>query len=217
MDFEGYIIWDAEECLSSDILDGTSNRGEMEIEFGNIHSIKRLSSRGCMVTLKDGREFELRSTNDVNSDNRGIYIQDKRYGKIEVNWNEFKEVIYEDEGDSGKPYDNYKPTGELYGIVSTFEGKKYEGKIVFDLDETKGFEILNGKIDDMEFYIPFSQIESITPRGRHSALVKLRNGEELHLDDTQDVSDSNDGILVFPGGKSSEYIPWEDVGKITFE
>ena len=78
MDFEGYIMWDAEECLSTDILDGDSDRGDMEIEFGNIRSINRLSSRGCQVTLKDGREYDLRGTNDVNRENRGIYIEDKR-------------------------------------------------------------------------------------------------------------------------------------------
>jgi hypothetical protein len=217
MDFKGFIMWDAEECISTDVLDGDADEGDMEIEFGNIRSIKRLSSRACRVTLKDGREFDLRGSNDVNSSNRGIYVHDDRYGKIEVQWDEFKEIIYEDADDSGKPYDSYKPAKRLEGTVETEDGDEYKGKIVFDLDESEGFEILNGDIDEMEFYIPFGNIESITRKGRHASIVKLTNGEELRLEDSQDVSNKNDGILVFSDDNDEEYIDWEDVKKVTFK
>lgn len=217
MDFEGFIMWDAEECISVDVLDGEADIGDLEIEFGNIRSIKRLSSRACQVTLKDGREFDLRGSNDVNSSNRGIYVQDDRYGKIEVQWDEFKEITYEDGDDSGKPYDAYKPAKRLSGTVLTEDGDEYKGKIVFDLDESEGFEILNGNIDEMEFYIPFGDIDSITRKGRHASIVKLTNGEELRLEDAQDVSDKNDGILVFADDGDEEYIPWDEVEKITFK
>ena len=114
-------------------------------------------------------------------------------------------------------YKSYKPSKELRGTVLTIDGDEIKGKIVFDLDESQGFEILNGKIDDMAFYIPFSRIKTITPKGRHSSLVKLKNGEELRLEDSQDVSRNNDGILVFPDDGGTEYIDWEDVDKITFK
>lgn len=216
MDFEGYVMWDAEECISSDILDGDSEDGDMEIEFGNIRSIKRQSRKSCLVTLKDGREFSLQGTNDVNSDNRGIYVADERFGKIEIQWDEFKEVIYEDEDDSGKSYDSYKPKSKLEGMVKTIGGDEFRGIIVFDLDESEGFEILNGKLDDMEFNIPFFMIASITPKGRHSSIVKLHNGEELRLEDSQDVSDSHDGILIFPEKGKPDYIEWEELETIVF-
>ncbi len=217
MDFEGYILWDAEESISTDILDGETEDGDMEIECGNIRSIKRLSRRACLATLKDGREYELRGTNDVNNANRGIFVMDERYGKIEVQWDEFREVIYEDKDDSGKPYKAYKSDKKLEGIVETIDGGSFEGDIVFDLDETEGYEILNGHLDDMEFYIPFHRIKSITPKGRHSSIVEFRNGEELRLEDSQDVSDSNDGLIVFMGKRDNEYIDWEDIEKITFK
>jgi len=217
MEFEGYIMWDAEECLSSDILDGETDDGDMEIEFGNIRSIKRMSSRGCRVTLKDGRKFELRGTNDVNDENRGIYVWDDRYGKIEVQWDEFDEVIYEEKDDSGKPYDAYKPAQKLHGSVETIDNDVYQGEIVFDFDESEDFEILNGMLDEMEFNIPFSMIASITPRGRHSSTVELVNGLKLRLEDAQDVSAKNDGILVFQDKKKPKYVAWEDVEKITFK
>lgn len=216
MTFEGYIMWDAEECISTDILDGETFDGDVEIEFGNIRSIKRRSSSSCMVILKDGREFTLRGTNDVDDDNRGIYIEDKRYGKVEVQWDEFKEVVFNDEGDSGDPYNAYEPTGRLKGIVTIHKGDRYEGEIVFDLDESEGFEILDGKKGDMDFYIPFRHIVSITPKGRHASLVKLINGEEILLEDTQDVSECNDGVLVFQKKDDTIYVEWGDIEKIEF-
>lgn len=216
MEFNGFIMWDAEECISTDVLDGESDVGDMEIEFGNIRSIKRLSSRACQVTLKDGRKFELRGTNDVNDDNRGIYVQDDRYGKIEVNWDEFREVIYEDDGDSGQPYEAYKPARKLKGTVVTTDGEQVSGDVVFDYDESEDFEILNGMLDDMEFNIPFSMIVSITPRGGHASMVELVGGEKLRLEDAQDVTDSNDGLLIFQDKDKVRRLDWDRVEKITF-
>jgi len=218
MEFKGYIMWDAEECLSTDILDGDSEDGDMEIEFENIRSLTRDGQHATLVALKDGREFNLRGSNDVNDSNRGIYIYDDRYGKIKVNWDAFREIVYEDDNnDSGPGYDKYQPKSKLEGMVETVEGKKFDGKIVFDLDESEGFEILNGNIGDLEFYIPFENIISIKPRGRHSSIVKLRSGESLRLEDAQDVSDANDGILIFPEKGGPDYVPWDDVELITFK
>ncbi len=216
MELYGYVMWDAEECISSDILDGDSEDGDMEIEFGNIRSIKRRGSRASQVTLKDGREYELHGSNDVNSENRGIFVYDPRYGKIEVCWDGFVEVIYEDKDDSGPDYKSYKPMGKLTGTVKTIQGDRFRGEIVYDLDETEGFEILNGKLEDMEFNIPFRNIAKIEPKGRYSSIVKLKNGETLRLDDSQDVSSKNDGILVF-NDEGYEYIEWEDVELIEFK
>ena len=217
MEFEGYIMWDAEECISSDILDGETKDGDMEIEFGNIRSIKRKSSSSCIVKLKDGREFTLRGTNDVNDDNRGIYVEDIKLGKVELSWDEFDEVIFEDEDDSGDKYDAYQPTGRLKGVVTTFKGEKYDGEIVFDLDEGEGFEILDGKKYDMNFYIPFRQIKSIVTKGRYASEITLINGEIILLEDTQDVSDDNDGVLVFQKKAEAMYIEWGEIERIDFK
>jgi hypothetical protein len=218
MEFNGFIMWDAEECLSTDVLDGEREGRTMHVEFANIRSLKRAGSSACEVTLKDGRNFELRGTNDVNSENRGIYVQDERFGKIEVQWDQFKEIIYEDSKDSGMPYSAYEPVRDLKGTVTTSEGKEVSGRLVFDTDEAETFELLNGNLDDMQFDIPFSSIASIEPVGYRSAKVKLFNGQDLRLEDGQDVSENNYGMLVFKEkGSKPEYIPWEDVEKVTFQ
>jgi len=217
MEFDGYVMWDAEECISSDVLDGESDDGDMEIEFGNIRTIARANRRSCVVTLKDGREFRLRGTNDVNEENRGIFVWDDRYGKTEIGWDEFQEVIYEDKDSSGKGYKEFNHDNKLKGTVKTIEGGVFEGDIVYDLDEHAGYEILNGNLDDMEFNIPFHMIKSVTPKGRHSAIVDLRNGQSLRLEDGQDVSASQDGLLIFLNDNDREYVEWEDVDTIIFK
>ena len=218
MDFEGWVMWDAEECISSDILDGETPDGDLEIEFGNIRMIKRRSSSSSEVTLKDGRKFVLRGTNDVDDDNRGIYVEDKRYGKVEISWDDFENVEYIEQDNCGDPYDIYKPTGDLKGTVEVYREGPVRGRIIFDLDESEGFEILDGKIDDISFYIPFRQILSMTPKGRYSTVVKLINGEEILLEDTQDVSSKNDGVLIFgDSAKEAVHYDWDKIEKITFE
>ncbi len=108
----------------------------------------------------------------------------------------------------------------IYGYtVSIFplDGGVFEGEIVYDLDESEGYEMLNGNLDDMEFNIPFNMIKSITPKGRHSSIVELKNGEKLRLEDSHDVSGDHDGIIIFMGKKDNEYVAWEEVEKVTFK
>jgi len=77
--------------------------------------------------------------------------------------------------------------------------------------------MLNGDIGDISFNIPFYMVASITPRSSGSSLVKVRNGEELRLEEAQDVTESNDGILFLEEGKKKTYVPWDEVDTITFD
>jgi hypothetical protein len=73
------------------------------------------------------------------------------------------------------------------------------------------------KRDDMEFNIPFSKIVSITPTSRNRSTVELVSGEKLSLEDAQDVTESNTGILIFSGdAKEPQYVPWDELEKISF-
>lgn len=216
-DFEGFIQWDKEECLSTDELDGDSRDGSMSIEMGKIQRIERRSSRASLVTLWSGREFELRGTNDVNSENRGIYVEDPRYGRVLVEWDAFDSLDFSPAGDSGPAYEDFAPGKPLRGTVTETGGETYSGRIVYDIDEEYTWEILNGEQRDLEYDIPFALVKSVEPRGVDSSRVTLRNGEELILDDVADVGEGNDGILVLTADGDSVYIPWDDVERIDFD
>jgi uncharacterized protein YlzI (FlbEa/FlbD family) len=216
-DFEGYIQWDKQECINTDKLDGDTDDGDVSIEMGRIRSIESNGRRSSTVTLRDGRSFKLSGSNDVNNENRGIMVEDPRYGRVTVHWKAFEIITFSEPGKSGKGYNDYPARGPLQGTVTDDRGNTYKGRIVIDLDEAEGWEILNGDVGHVEFDIPIYRIATLEPRGRDETRVTLTNGEKLVLEDGQDVTDDNAGVLVIEAGKEAVYIEWDDVEKIEFD
>ena len=214
--FEGFVQWDSQECTGTDKLDGETDDGDVSIAMGKIRSITKHGSSRSKVELEDGRSFVLGGTNDVDSSMRGVFVEDPRYGRVKVEWREFERVEFHGTNKSGRGYDEYKPGGKLQGRVADRDGKTYSGKLVFDLDEEADWEMLNGNRDGVEYYIPFSMIRSIEPRSDES-LVVLRGGEELVLEDGQDVAERNAGVLVQESGGRTTYVRWRDVERVSFE
>ena len=214
--FEGYLQWDHDERLSLDELNGNNEDGEMDIEFGKIKSIRK-NFRGSDVTLMSGRSLHLKGSNDVNGENRGIIVNTPNYGRIDIPWDEFIEVNFgAAPSNISLKYEDYQGGANLRATVETIDGDKISGFIIYDLDETFQLEILNGKTDNIEYFIPFSALKSITPQNRKESLIKLTNGEEVVLSDKVDVNESNDGLLI-KKGKESQYISWAKIEKIIYE
>jgi hypothetical protein len=216
-DFSGLIQWDHEECLTNDVLDGDSPDGDVSIPFGNIKAIEK-DGRGSLITFKSGREIFLRGSNDVNSENRGVIVKSPDLGKVKIGWRDFERLELDLKAKtSGPPYSSYRVPKELSGQVFTKDGQKFKGRIVYDLDEEWDYELLNGYDEDIEFIIPFRNIKSITPKNYNYSTVELRNGDKILLGEGQDVSDKNDGLLVFTGKDDPVYIPWPDMESVFFD
>lgn len=215
-EFRGFVQWDQEECLSTDKIDGDGPDGRMAIEMGRIRSIERNSRKSSRLILQDGQDLVLDGTNDVDSDNRGIFVEDERYGRVLISWDEFKRVDFSRMG-SGPAYEDFKGSRPLYGKVKT-GGRVLDGRIIYDLDEEATWELLNGELDGIEYSIPFSLIRTIIP-DRERAEVILRSGEKLVLEDSQDVGEENDGLLVYVPRTNAkgELIDWRDIERIDFE
>jgi len=213
--FTGYVQWDQDECVGTDELDGETQDGDVELRMDTIRSIERRSRRSSAVTLDDGRQLVLSGTNDVDGDNRGIYVEDPRYGRVLISWDAFEKVDFTPAG-SGPGYEAFRPGERLGGTVTTADGRKITGRVVFDLDESETTEMLDGERHDISYSIPFALVASIVPRNSGSK-VTLVSGEELSLEGTTDVSDDNNGVLVYEGGKPQPtYVRWEDVERIDF-
>ena len=215
--FKGYIQWDKQECINTDKLDGDTEDGEVSIDMGRIKSIEKRSRRASTVVLSDGRELELEGSNDVNHENRGIMVEDPRYGRVTIGWKAFEKATFTDPPGSGPGYDDFPARGQLKGTVTTEDGDTYTGRLVIALDESEGWEILNGDLGDIAFDVPFYKIARLEPTGRDECLVVLTGGEKITLEEGQDVSDNNAGVLVFTGEKEVVYIEWDDVAKIEFD
>ena len=216
--FTGFIQWDKDECLSTDKLDGETDDGKVSIEMGRIKSIERRSRSSSRVTLRDGREMVLDGTNDVDSDNRGIFVDDERYGRVLVGWDAFDRVDFSAPGSagSGPSYDDFEAGGPIRGTVTDRDGKKHSGRLVYDIDESETWEVLNGERRDVEYNVPFALIKSIVADGHSAVRVTLRDGEEVTLEDTADTGDGNAGVLVLGDGEPV-YVEWEDVDRIDLD
>jgi hypothetical protein len=89
--FTGEIKWDDDEEFTWELLDGEIGDVDFSIEFGQIESIEKNSRRGSTVVLKDGREFRLRDSNDIDSDNKGIiiFVDDE---DVFIDWDDFERL-----------------------------------------------------------------------------------------------------------------------------
>jgi hypothetical protein len=213
-DFTGRIQWDNDEDLSIDKLDGESSDQKEHIAFGEIASIRKHRS-GALVKLKSGDELYLTGTNDVNDENRGIVVNVARIGSIKIGWGDFDEVDFSPAPNTGRGYEEYGKGSNLMGTVVTRDGR-YDGRIIFDLDESRDSELLQGMNGHTEYLIPFRDIARIRPEGPHRSVVELRMGLKVELEDGEDVSRKNDGVLVFDGGPKPRYVDWRDVKELVF-
>jgi hypothetical protein len=215
--FEGHIQWDVQECLSTDKLDGDTEDGDVSIEMGRIRAIEKRNRRGSEIELKDGRKLVLEDSNDVDSSLRGIFVEDLRYGRVKISWESFERIEFRETDDSGRGYEDYPSARHLQGTVTDYTDHKHTGDLVFDLDETKSWEFLNGTRGGVEFFVPFGMIRSIEPQRGDESKVVLENGETLLLGEGQDVAEINDGIVALRENGRESYFAWDEVKRIDFE
>ena len=215
--FTGFIQWDHDERVGEDQLDGDTRDGDISFPFREIRSITKARS-GANVLLHSGREFYLTNSNDVNSENRGIIVTVPGVGKIDIPWKYFENVTLEKAPDSGPAYAAYSSPKGLQGKLFTVEGDELTGRMIYDLDEVWEIEALEGKDDDIEYVIAFRDIKQIKPKNYHYSQITLKNGDVLLLGEGRDVSDQNDGILLYEGGQPEPvYVPWSQVLEIIFD
>jgi hypothetical protein len=221
-DFTGFVQWNREEGVGTDELDGHTADGELSLRFDTIRSIARRSRDSSLVTLRDGREIVLSDTREVGRGNRGIYVDDRRYGRVLISWDAFERVDFSP-GGSGPAYGDFPPGRPLTGSVTTRAGRRLAGRLVYDLNESETTETLDVPSQDVAYNIPFGLIASIVlpgreERGARRARVTLQNGEELQLERTGDLREGNGGLLIFADGRQRpEYVPWTDVEQIGFD
>lgn len=214
-DYTGRIQWDSDECLSIDTLDGDTPDGRAHVAFSDIASIRKYRA-GSLVRLKSGEEVYLTGTNDVNHENRGVVVIVDGMGSAKIGWNDFESVTFQRAPDSGPSYADFGKGRHLAGRVQARDGR-HDGRIIFDLDEASDFELLQGNNGATEFLIPFRDIARIRPDGPGGATVDLRMGMSVQLDDSQDVTRKNDGLLVFENDREPTYIDWRDVREVVFQ
>jgi len=213
--FTGFIVWDKDESLLDDILDGDADGRRYKIPFRKIRSIRKQGKRQSEVTFAGGRTVLLRGTNDVDADNRGIVVTIPGVGYVEIDWHAFRGVTFS-EAPASRTYDTFDGGDRIRGTVLTRDGRSLDGEITWDDDEQYTFEPLDGELRGVDFAIPFGGIASVTRVSRRGAAVTLANGDVLTLEGTNDVNKENKGLRVrTPDGEETR-VDWMDVETVTF-
>ena len=215
--------WNRTECLASDTLDGRTADGAQSVRFGTIRSIARHSPDSSLVTLVDGKSLVLSGNREVGGhDYGGIYVDDQRYGRVLVSWDAFERVDFKD-GGTGPAYGDYPPGRPLLGTVTTRDGRRLAGRLVYDLDESQTTETLDAPSEGIDYTLPFSLVASIVApspdgSGAQRVTVILRSGEKLQLEQSGDLGWRNPGMLIFAEGRQQpEYVRWADVKEVEFD
>jgi len=215
--YSGYIQWDHDERISTDKLDGDAEDGKMSIPFAKIRSIERRAGHSFVV-LQSGREVEMRGSNDVSHGNRGVIIMNKDIPSVDVPWDEFKKVTFSDNASQAlMRYEDFKTQKPLQAKVTLHDGKTFSGKIIYDLDESSTYDLLQGKLNDIKFAVPFRNIRNLTVKTTSHCDIELTSGKRLTLWEEQDVSNLNQGLLISTTASESKYIPWSEVESIDFQ
>jgi hypothetical protein len=221
-EFTGFVEWGRKACVGTDELDGRTAEGPLSLRFDGIRSIARRSRDGSLVTLADGREIALSGSPDVGRGNRGIHVDDRRYGRVSISWDAFERVDFAP-GGTGPAYDDFPPGRPLSGRVTTRADAVLAGRLVYDLDESETIETLDAASEGVDYTIPFGLVASIVPAGGEGpgtqhASVTLHSGEELQLERTGDLGPQNAGILIFAEGRERpDYVAWADVKQVDFD
>lgn len=219
--FTGLIQWDREACLASDELVGHGADGEKRVSFDTIRTIARISHDSSRLVLRDGRELVLGGTRAVGEGNRGVYVDDSRYGRVLVSWTAFDRIEFDHDRPARAPaYGDFPPGEPLRGSVRREDGRALAGRIVFDLDESETTQTLDAPVRGIHYTIPFGLVASIGPAGddhpdARQAKVTLHSGEHLYLERKDDLGEKNAGLLVFPDGREDpDYVPWSEVDRL---
>src|SRR5690606_26291615 len=160
--FTGFVQWDREACLATDLLFGRGPDGDLGIPFEAIGAITALPQGGAAVTLIDGREIILSDTGTNGRGARGMYVDDPRYGRVLVSWQAFERLDLA-EGPPPPTYQDFAPGASLRGTVLTRNGRRVTGQLVYDLDESETTETLDAPANGVDYTIPFELIEIVEP------------------------------------------------------
>jgi hypothetical protein len=191
--------------------------------FDTIRSIARNSRNSSLVTLLAGREIVLSDTRKVGHGNRGVYVDDRRYGRVLISWDAFERIDFS-AGGTAPAYDDFPPGLPLTGGVVMRSGRRLDGRLVYDLDESETTDTLDAPWQGIDYTILFGLVASIELQALEDegslphVRVTLHGGEELELERSGDLSDRNAGVLVFLDDRERpEYVPWSDVARLHFD
>jgi hypothetical protein len=211
----GLIKWDKSTFAASAAIYGKSADRMIGVSFNQIKRISK-KDQGAVITLHSGKQVFLKSTRDVSNSNRGIIVADPENGQVVVPWSAFKSVIFHQQQGQPVTYNSFVKPRRIYAQAFGSENRILKGNCTFDMDEEWNFEMLEGTSNRIYYKIPFSHISAITPQNEKQSTVILKDQRSLTLNNENDVSALNWGLIIWLKNSKYQYLPWEEVNKVQF-
>ncbi|PRY55187.1 hypothetical protein B0I27_101155 [Arcticibacter pallidicorallinus] len=211
----GLIKWDKSKFASSAAVYGKRSDRTVGINFSQIKKISK-KDQGAVITLLSGKQVFLKDSRDVNASNRGIVIADPEGGQVIVQWSAFQSADFHQREAEAINYNSFARPRRIYAQAFGSEGRILKGNCTFDMDEEWNFEMLEGTRNRIHYKIPFSNISGITPQNEKQSNVILKDQRSLTLNNENDVSALNWGLIIWLKNSKYQYLPWEEINKVQF-
>ncbi|WP_101259483.1 hypothetical protein [Labilibaculum filiforme] len=92
--FKGIIVYDLDEAMDSEILNGLNDKLEFSIPFRNIGSIQPMAYNYCLVELKNGMKLYLGDQSDVSNKNAGVIVFEKEDKYQNFRWEDIERIDF---------------------------------------------------------------------------------------------------------------------------
>lgn len=183
------------------------------IRMGHLRTLEVLDDDRALLILKSGKEVELEnSSTDLGSGIREIVIEEKDQGELELVWDDIEKIDFMSA--PGGVKSNFGQ--RLFGTLTTRRGDTFTGYVCWDVDELFGSDILDGEEGRRDRKVPFEKIAMIERYSSNAARVTFKSGDDVVLRGSNDVDDSNRGIIIADAGFGEVTVQWRDFEKIEF-
>jgi hypothetical protein len=178
--FRGPMLWDADESTIDAVLDGETGGKERDVSFRDIVAIEPEGALLARVHCRDGQVLKLGGTNDVNEDNRGVYVTVPRLGRVGVPWDALERAELE-AAPASPAYGAFDGGHRVRATIHDTGGKAHAGALVWDYEEAYSFDVVVGEADRIEYEIELADVTAMRPSGPAAFELTLRDGRKLVL------------------------------------
>ena len=211
--FTGYVLWNGGEGLLSDLIGDEVASGRDLVRFADARRISRPTPDRLTVERAGGSIVDLRSEELVDGPGE-VTVADPSLGVVVVPWSDFRSLEIEAR-DVPVGYGSFDGGQSLAGSVQTQDGRTFDGAIVWDADEHRTTQTLDGVDGPIRYSIEFGLIAGIE-KHRQGARVTLRDGRRVYVSGTNDVNWANRGIEVV-GHHGTRTFSWHDFVRARFD
>ncbi len=197
-----------------DMDGGWPGQAESGIRFGHLKSLEPRGDDEAKLTLKSGETLILTGgSTDIGSNMRELIIEDVNEGETELSWEDIERVDFS----AAKAGAESTLGDRLYGTLTTRRGDTYTGFVAWDVDEVFGADLLEGESKERNRKIRFDKIAAIERYSSSGSTVRLRSGEEFVMKGSNDVDESNNGIIISDPSFGQVTVDWGQFEKLEFQ